>query len=76
MIAVVTPISRPAQSSSGPPGLPGLTAASVWTTFPISLPPLVGRRRFKSADHTCGQRLVETKRVADGERGLAHLQIG
>ena len=30
MIAVLTPISRPAESSSGPPELPGLMAASVW----------------------------------------------
>jgi hypothetical protein len=28
-IAVVTPIRRPAESSSGPPELPGLIAASV-----------------------------------------------
>ena len=31
-IAVLTPISRPALSSSGPPELPGLMAASVWMT--------------------------------------------
>lgn len=30
-IAVLTPISRPAESSSGPLGLLGLLAASVWT---------------------------------------------
>ena len=29
-MAVFTPISRPAESSSGPPELPGLMAASVW----------------------------------------------
>jgi hypothetical protein len=29
-MAVLTPISRPALSSSGPPELPGLIAASVW----------------------------------------------
>jgi hypothetical protein len=31
-ICVLTPISRPAESSSGPPELPGLMAASVWIT--------------------------------------------
>ncbi|SLA66416.1 Uncharacterised protein [Mycobacteroides abscessus subsp. abscessus] len=29
-MAVLMPISRPAESSSGPPELPGLIAASVW----------------------------------------------
>jgi hypothetical protein len=33
--AVGTPINRPAESSSGPPALLGLTAASVWMTLPI-----------------------------------------
>ena len=32
MIAVFTPMSRPALSKSGPPELPGLIAASVWIT--------------------------------------------
>ena len=31
-ICALTPISRPAESSSGPPELPGLIAASVWIT--------------------------------------------
>ena len=34
-IAVLTPITRPSESSSGPPELPGLIAASVWMTFSI-----------------------------------------
>ena len=37
-MAVFTPINRPALSSSGPPELPGLMAASVWMTS------LIGRR--------------------------------
>ncbi len=32
-MAVLTPMSRPELSSSGPPELPGLMAASVWMTF-------------------------------------------
>jgi hypothetical protein len=47
-IAVVTPISRPAESSNGPPELPGLIAVSVWMTLEISLPLLVGRRRLRA----------------------------
>jgi hypothetical protein len=41
-------MSRPAESSSGPLELPGLIAGSVWITLPISLPPLVGNRRFSA----------------------------
>ena len=44
-MAVLTPISRPAESSSGPPELPGLIAASVWMTPDSSRPSLVGIRR-------------------------------
>src|SRR5262249_60077842 len=47
-MAVVTPITRPAESSNGPPELPGLMAASVWITLVISRPPLVGRRRLSA----------------------------
>ena len=35
MMAVLTPTTRPLESSSGPPELPGLTAASVWMTLEI-----------------------------------------
>ena len=34
----LTPITRPAASSSGPPELPGLSAASVWITSSIANP--------------------------------------
>ena len=37
-ICVFTPMRRPALSSSGPPELPGLIAASVWMTFWILRP--------------------------------------
>ncbi len=47
-IAVLTPITRPAESSSGPPEFPGLMAASVWITLVISRPPLVGSRRLSA----------------------------
>ena len=44
-IAVLTPISRPALSSSGPPELPGLIAASVWMTPATSRKLAVGSSR-------------------------------
>ena len=37
-IIVFTPITRPAESMSGPPLLPGFIAASVWMTLSILLP--------------------------------------
>ena len=38
MIAVLTPTTRRRSSTSGPPELPGLSAASVWMTCSISRP--------------------------------------
>ena len=40
MIAVLTPITRPAPSSSGPPELPGLSGAVCWIAPSISRLPL------------------------------------
>ena len=37
-ICELTPITRPLPSSSGPPELPGLIAASVWTALAIGNP--------------------------------------
>jgi len=37
-MAVVMPIRRPAESSSGPPELPGLMAASVWIRWSMITP--------------------------------------
>ncbi len=34
-ICELTPITRPRESSSGPPELPGLIGASVWMTLSI-----------------------------------------
>ena len=45
MTAVLTPITRAAPSSSGPPELPGLSATSVWITSSIIRPPRAGRLR-------------------------------
>src|SRR6267378_1259593 len=48
MIAVLTPITAPRESTSGPPELPGLSAASVCSTSSISRP-LCARRLRPSA---------------------------
>ena len=47
----LTPITRPVASSSGPPELPGLSAASVWMTSSIANPLGAVMRRW-SADTT------------------------
>ena len=38
IMAVLTPITRPLESTRGPPEFPGLSAASVWITSCISRP--------------------------------------
>ena len=38
IIAVLMPITSPEEETSGPPELPGLSAASVWITSPINRP--------------------------------------
>src|SRR5919201_127287 len=38
LICELTPITRPLESSSGPPELPGLIAASVWMALEIGKP--------------------------------------
>jgi hypothetical protein len=48
MIALFTPINRPALSSSGPPELPGLIGASVWITPLLSCDVAVGSRRCRA----------------------------
>ena len=47
-MAVFTPISRPEESISGPPELPGLMAASVWITPATSRPVLVTISRSRA----------------------------
>ncbi len=72
-ICVFTPMRRPALSSSGPPELPGLIAASVWMTFWI-LRPVQRLDRASERAHDAGrERLVEAERVPDREHFLPHL---
>ena len=52
-MAVLTPTTRPAESSSGPPELPGLMAASVWMAPPNAAPQLALDLPAQAADHAC-----------------------
>ena len=51
MTAVLMPITSPREDTSGPPELPGLSAASVWITSSISRP-LRERNERPSAEMT------------------------
>ena len=51
MTAVLMPTTSPREDTSGPPELPGLSAASVWITSSISRP-VRARRERPSADTT------------------------
>ncbi len=51
MTAVLMPITSPRDDTSGPPELPGLSAASVWITSSI-MRPVVARSVRPSADTT------------------------
>ena len=53
MIAVLMPITSPREDTSGPPELPGLSAASVWMTSSISRP-LRARKRAAERRHHAG----------------------
>ena len=76
MIAVLMPITRPRLSSSGPPLLPGLSAASVWITLSTRWPVMLRKRAAQRADHAGGHRRVEAERAADGHHELADAQPG
>src|SRR5262245_65235226 len=59
-IAVLTPISRPSLSSSGPPELPGLIGAVVWITPEMVAPRKAYFEWFaKAAHYKGGQRFQQ-----------------
>ena len=77
MSAVTMPTTRPSRSSSGPPELPGLTAASTWMRPVCTLLGLGVAERALEPGHDAGaQRAVEPERVADDVRLAADLQGG
>ena len=74
MIAVLMPTTSPREETSGPPELPGLSAASVWMMSSISRP-LRARKERPSADTTPVVTVeFEAERVADGDHQLAAAQ--
>ena len=65
------PITRPSPSSSGPPELPGLIAASVWITLLIVNPFGDLIWRWSAETIPAVDRAVEPERVADRDHGVA-----
>ena len=75
LIAVLMPITLPRASSSGPPELPKLIAASVWmklTTAAIRR--AQGNATLLARDDSDGHGLVELERVTDGDDPFADPQ--
>ena len=75
MTAVLMPITSPREDTSGPPELPGLSAASVWMTSSIMRPGGRAQRAPQRGNHARGHRGLEAKRIADGDRELAAPQL-
>ena len=75
MTAVLMPTTSPREETSGPPELPGLSAASVWITSSISRP-LRERSERPSAETTPVVTVeLEAERIADGDHELAALEL-
>ena len=75
--AVLMPMTRPRESASAPPELPGLRAASVWMTSST-----IGWRcgcgsaaTAQPADDTGGDAAGHAERVADGDHQRSDLQV-
>jgi len=75
--AVLMPTTSPCDETSGPPELPGLSAASVWMTSSISRPERDRNDRPKSGDDARCHGRFEAERIADGDDQLtAPEQLG
>ena len=75
MSAATMPSTRPSRSTSGPPELPGLTAASIWMR-PWRTWSVLGSWKLRSSPDidAGGDRSVQAQRVADGERLAADVR--
>jgi len=62
IIAVFTPTTFPRPLTSGPPELPGLSAASVWMMLSINRPDRDRERAPERADHADGHRVLKPVR--------------
>ncbi len=71
MIAVLMPTTSPCEATSGPPELPGLSAASVWITSSIRRPDLRAQRTAERGDHARGDGRFKAERIADRDHELA-----
>ena len=72
-MAVLMPISRPSMSTSAPPELPGLMAASVWMKVLVILDAHVAA--VLGADDAGRDRLADAEGIADGQHHVAHLNL-
>jgi hypothetical protein len=71
---VLMPMTLPRESSSGPPLLPGLMAASVWIR-PSIIAVFILQTAAERTDDAGGERAFEAEGVADGEHFLADLKV-
>jgi hypothetical protein len=71
IIAVLTPITSPRVVTSGPPELPGFSAASLCRMSSIRRPVPRAQRSSQRADDAAGDRVLEAERIADGDGDLA-----
>ena len=74
MVAVFTPTTRPAESTSGPPELPGFSAASVWIDVVNQPPGIRPQRPPQRADHARRHRRLKSIRSANRNHNLPHAQ--
>ncbi len=70
-IAVLMPTSLPSRSTSAPPELPGLIAASVWMKERKSPAPIGARQR---RDDAARHRLADAEGIADRQHEVADLE--
>ena len=70
---VLTPTTRPSASTSGPPELPGLTAASVWIASGTVKPVGLADQAAGRGDDPRRRAALQAVGRADGEDGLADL---
>ena len=73
---MLTPTTCARLVTSGPPELPGLSAASVWIRFSIRRTVRARKRSAERADHAGGHRVLKAKRIADRDHQLARTQRG
>ena len=71
-IAVLMPTSLPSRSTSAPPELPGLIAASVWMKERNIAADAGARQR---RDDAAGDGLADAERIADRQHEIADLEL-